>query len=255
MKKGIISLVIAAAIVVQLCSLNTLQAQQFRQSGWYMGMNTFRLNDKFIFFFDAQLRSTDKWRQSETFIFRPAVGYLLNKNAIISLGVASVTNWRTFTYSDIGTPLTIRDAVDDNRIWQQLIVNQAFRNRTLQHRLRLEERWLGTLTRNGQELELVDRKLNARFRYFTRLIVPFKEQSPFTQGWFAALQNEFFFNVIGSAHANRKFFDQSRTYGGIGYRLSSKVDLEWGYMAQYVVQRQSPHIFNNIAQLSSFLRL
>ncbi len=249
------STIAAVCFATCLFMLNTALAQQTRQSGWYMGMNTFRLNDKFIFFFDAQLRSTDRWVQSETFIFRPAIGYFLNKRTILSLGVASVTNWRTLTYSDMGAPVSIRDAVDDNRIWQQLIINQNIKNSTVQHRLRLEERALGTLTREGSELVLVDRKLNARFRYFTRAIIPFNKQTTFSKGWFAALQNEFFFNVIGSAQANRKLFDQSRTYGGIGYRLSSKIDLEWGYMAQYIVQRQSPNTLNNIAQLSTFLRL
>jgi hypothetical protein len=68
-------------------------------------------------------------------------------------------------------------------------------------------------------------------------------------------QNEFFFNAAGASHANRKLFDQSRTYAGAGYRLSKQADLEIGYMLVYIEGRNKEYTTNNIIQLSSFLRL
>jgi hypothetical protein len=219
-------------------------------------MNTFNINEKFTFFFDAQLRSNDNWVHPETFIFRPAIGYALNKNTILSLGVAAVTNWRELFYTGpADEEITIRDGVSDNRIWQQLVVNKKYGNSTLQHRLRLEERGLGMLELEGEEIVVKDRKFNARFRYFTRWIKPFAPTTNFQKGTYLALQNEFFFNVIGAQYANNKLFDQSRSYGGFGYRLSKEFDVELGYMLQFVDGNNRQNIINHIAQVTTFLRL
>jgi hypothetical protein len=219
-------------------------------------MNTFNINEKFTFFFDAQLRSNDNWVHPETFIFRPAIGYALNKNTILSLGVAAVTNWRELFYTGpADEEITIRDGVSDNRIWQQLVVNKKYGNSTLQHRLRLEERGLGMLELEGEEIVVKDRKFNARFRYFTRWIKPFAPTTNFQKGTYLALQNEFFFNVIGAQYANNKLFDQSRSYGGFGYRLSKEFDVELGYMLQFVDVNNRQKFINHIAQVTTFLRL
>jgi hypothetical protein len=219
-------------------------------------MNTFNINEKFTFFFDAQLRSNDNWVHPETFIFRPAIGYALNKNTILSLGVAAVTNWRELFYTGpADEEITIRDGVSDNRIWQQLVVNKKYGNSTLQHRLRLEERGLGWLDLEGEEIVVKDRKFNARFRYFTRWIKPFAPTTNFQKGTYLALQNEFFFNVIGAQYANNKLFDQSRSYGGFGYRLSKEFDVELGYMLQFVDVNNRQKFINHIAQVTTFLRL
>ena len=236
--------------------LKPANAQEIRHSGWAMSLNTFSLNEKFTFFFDAQLRTNDNWVQSETFIFRPAIGYALNKNTILSLGVAAVTNWRELFYTGpADEEITIRDGVSDNRIWQQLVVNKKYGNSTLQHRLRLEERGLGMLELEGEEIVVKDRKFNARFRYFTRWIKPFAPTTNFQKGTYLALQNEFFFNVIGAQYANNKLFDQSRSYGGFGYRLSKEFDVELGYMLQFVDGNNRQNIINHIAQVTTFLRL
>jgi hypothetical protein len=235
---------------------NRSNAQQTRHSGWAMSMNTININEKLTFFFDVQLRSTDNWVQSETFIFRPAIGYALNKNTILSLGVAGITNWRELFYTGpADEQITVRDGVSDNRIWQQLVVNKKYGNSTLQHRLRLEERGLGRLELDGKEIVVKDRKFNARFRYFTRWIKPLTPTANFQKGTYLALQNEFFFNTIGAQYANNKLFDQSRTYGGLGYRISKEFDLELGYMLQLIVRNNNGNIRNHIAQVTTFLRL
>lgn len=249
------TLVIASSILFLFFHLQS-NAQQTRQSGWAMSMNTFKLNEKFTFFFDSQLRSNDNWIKPETFIFRPAIGYAINKQTTISLGYAVVINWRELLYvSPADADKTVRDGVSDNRIWQQLVINKPYGNSTLQHRLRLEERLLSTLTTDGERIIKNDPKLNVRFRYFTRWIKPLKQTTSFQKGTYLALQNEFFFNTIGAQFANNKFFDQSRTYGGLGYRVSKEFDLELGYMLQLVVPRNGSNITNHIAQLTTFLRL
>ena len=223
------------------------EAQQHKFSGWAMTVNTISLSPKFNLIFDSQLRSNDQWKKAETFILRPGLTYVLNKNVSLSIGLALIDNWKT-----IGG---VRDAVSDNRIWQQLGINQQVKNAVLQHRIRMEERWIPLLKVAGSEIVKSDPRFNARFRYFTRWISPFSNTKKLTKGMYWAVQNEFFFNAAGARHANRKLFDQSRTYVGTGYRLGKHADLELGYMFFYTEGRNKDYTMNNIIQLSSFLRL
>lgn len=221
--------------------------QQHKFSGWAMTVNTISLSPRFNLIFDSQLRSNDQWKQPETFILRPGLTYVLNKNVSLSTGLALIHNWKT-----IGT---VRDDVSDNRIWQQLGINQQVKNAVLQHRIRMEERWIPLLNVAGSEIVKSDPRFNARFRYFTRWISPFSSTQKLTKGIYWAVQNEFFFNAAGTRHANRKLFDQSRTYAGTGYRLGKHADLELGYMFVYTEGRNKDYTTNNIIQVSSFLRL
>ncbi len=222
-------------------------AQQNKFSGWAMTLNTIRLNPKFNLIFDSQLRSNDQWKKTETFILRPGLSYVLNKNVSLTAGLALIHNWRTIQ--------GVRDGVSDNRIWQQLGIVKQVKKASLQHRIRLEERWIPVLKVAGNDIVKSDPKFNARFRYFTRWLSPFSKTEKLTKGMYWVAQNEFFFNAAGASHVNRKLFDQSRSYAGTGYRLSKHADLEVGYMLVYIEGKNKEYTTNNIIQLSSFLRL
>jgi len=222
-------------------------AQKSKFSGWGMTVNTFALSPSFNFIFDSQLRSNDQWKQPETFILRPGLTYVLNKSTSISVGFALIQNWKTIE--------GVRDGVSDNRIWQQLGINKQVKNALLQHRIRMEERWIPVLKLAGSSIVKSDPRFNARFRYFARWISPYSKTKKLTKGMYWAVQNEFFFNAVGASHANKKLFDQSRTYAGTGYRLGKHTDLELGYMLVYTEGKSKAYITNNIIQLSSFLRL
>lgn len=222
-------------------------AQSNRFSGWALSVNTVKINPKWSFIFDTQLRSTDEWKQAETYIFRPGLAYNTSGGWQLSLGVAWIENWRKIS--------GVRDGVSDNRVWQQLVKTHGLSGGQLQHRLRMEERFLHDLEVSGDNIIKKNNYFNARFRYFNRYIKSFGKQSRFISGPYWAIQNEFFFNIAGLPYSHGKFFDQSRTYAGIGHRISTAADLELGWMTQYALGRNGNHFVNNIVQLSSFLRL
>jgi len=224
-----------------------LHAQIQKFSGWGLAMNTLKIDSSFSIFFDAQIRSSDEWSQTETIIFRPGLAYFFDKNVSFTLGIVYIENWKS-----VGM---VRDGVTDNRLWQQLIVNKPKPHRILQHRLRLEERRIPILLVQNNELVKSNQQFNARFRYFTRYMTTFSKAKTLSKGIYVAFQNEFFFNTLGSKFANNKVFDQSRTYAGIGYRFGKTLDLEFGYMLQYIEGKSNTYTTNNILQLSSFLRL
>ena len=85
--------------------------------------------------------------------------------------------------------------------------------------------------------------------------MPFQQQKTFAKGMFAALQNEVFVNVGNTSNVNGKFFDQNRFYLALGYRLHSSIDLETGYLNQYISGRNGTFTNNHVWQVATYLRL
>ena len=67
---------------------------------------------------------------------------------------------------------------------------------------------------------------------------------------FAAVQNEIFFHT-----ANGGAFDQNRAYIAAGYRMSRQLDLEMGYMNQYIAGADGASTNNHILQVATYIRL
>lgn len=243
MKKSKHILCISTVLFVTISAFT--QTSKF--SGWGTIVNTTKLGSKTQLIFDAQIRSTDNWIQTETVIIRPGIAHSFNAHNSISAGLALINNRKNIS--------GVTDFVSDNRLWQQWLLLQKLRKNTLQHRIRLEERMIPSIFISGTELKKKDSRFNARLRYFNRYLSGFQRGMKFSYGPYWVIQNEFFFNVIGARYANKKIFDQTRTYAGTGWRFSQKTDLEFGYMLQHVEGMGDRSTNNHILQLTSFFRL
>lgn len=225
--------------------LNVSAQSQF--SGWGASFNTFKLNKKFSVHADVQWRSTDELKQMQTLLLRSGINFHANKNLILTAGYAYISNRNRSG--------NLSAYIPEHRIWQQLIYNHKIKTVFTQHRFRLEQRLLARTAVVNNELEKTGTVTSHRARYFIRNILPLRQQASFTEGFFAALQNEVFVNVANNDRVNGKFFDQNRLYLAIGYRINKSFDLEAGYMNQYVSGRGDRFTNNHIAQLATYLRL
>lgn len=222
---------------------------QTQFSGWLASFNTFSLNKKFSLHFDAQLRSTDKLQQVQTILLRPGINYHVNKSVVGTIGYAYISNKRTLNRVEALLP--------EHRIWQQALLSQKIKKVSIAHRLRFEERFISKAVVTNNSLKTNGSDAAFRLRYFIRSIVPQLQTSAantFAKGLFFALQNEVFVNTGDKSAVNGKTFDQNRLYGAVGYRLPGKIDIETGYMNQYIVTRSS-FTNNHIAQIAVYKRL
>lgn len=215
-----------------------------QNTGWFMFLNSTKFNDKWGMHFDLQLRTEDNWDGVRNLLVRPGITYYINKNSNSTVGYLFT---QTYLPNDIlvgAAPL--KNTLTEHRIWQQYIYNhKPWKSATLSHRLRLEQRFIERQT---------DEIFSQRFRYFFRLIQPLKKQDgAFTEGVFAALQNETFFNIQNKEKLNNSFFDQNRAYLAVGYRFSKKIDLEAGYLNQ-AINGANTNTVNNVAQLAIYTR-
>jgi hypothetical protein len=194
---------------------------------------------------DAQLRSGADMNQLKTWLIRPGLQYQLNKKNILALGYAYVHGITNTTGVSAYTP--------EHRLWQQWLYLQPIRRFTLQHRLRLEERFIGP-TRFAEGVGIPSISIySTRFRYFNRLILPWSTKRPFERGLFGAIQNEVFLHATGRDKLNGRWFDQNRFYLALGYRPAPVWDLEIGYMRRDV-QTTSSLIGQHTWQLAVYLR-
>lgn len=248
---------------------------QSQFSGWMATFQNYKLSSKWGFYFDIQYRSTDKWQQMHALLIRPGVNYYFKPNMTGTVGYAIIPQQRVSG--------GVMAYIPEHRIWEQFIVthnarlSHKARNTGIQHRFRLEQRYIPKFHAAGNSL-VRDRHVNAnRLRYFTRAVVPFgsvKEvtapvadgsmasgaqpnaaSKAFTSGFFAAIQNELFLNIGDTSPVNGKFFDQNRAYLAVGYRCSKQFDVEMGYLNQYISGSGSNSTANHVLQVATYVRL
>lgn len=224
---------------VQLSIAEFAQAQTNELTTWGAWFHTQKFNDHWGAAFDAQFRSAHHAAYLRNVLLRPSASYYFNKNKRADLGYAYIaTNGRN------ASGKTFRP---EHRIFEQFIISQkAGINTAITHRFRLEQRF------QGQTATQPD-VFSQRFRYFVRGVIPLNNKPVFTQGTFVALQNEAFANVQNKDKVNKHTLDQNRAYAAFGYRLNKMIDVEAGYLNQYIKQAEA-YTINHVMQVALYTR-
>lgn len=209
---------------------------------WYMYFGDHPLGDgPWGLHFDGQLRMEGAFDRRNQLLLRPGINYDLSENVQLSGGYAYID-----TSAPAGSPPGFD--VPENRWWEQLIIKQPLGAVRLTHRYRLEQRFIGNVrpdVSGGGRVE--GHTYTNRFRYFLKGTVPLSEGSR----WYGAFYNEL---MIGfGKNVRHNIFDQNRSYGALGIRISNDTSLEIGYLLQ-IVQRPSGTLiqYNHTFQLGLF---
>ncbi|EIT69702.1 MULTISPECIES: DUF2490 domain-containing protein [Hydrocarboniphaga] len=219
-----------------LISSQALAETITQQSGWAGWNGSFKFSEHWGSLSDVQIRSGDNWADTQNLMFRPGLTYFINSRSNFTVGYL----WN-------GTLNTPGHDLVEHRIWQQYIYTQQLGSVPLTHRLRLEQRFI-------EQASGGDRRFAQRLRYFARSVIPLGHpDGAFTRGPFIGLQNEIFFNVQHRDAVNGAFFDQNRAYLAGGYRLSKQIDLELGYLNQYINGRVNDTL-NHVVQFALYTR-
>ena len=195
--------------------------------GWYAFTANIKMNDKW------SLNSEFQWRRDELIanpmqnLLRTGLNYTVNPKLSVRAGY---TLAETFNYGDI--PLNnLGKQFTEHRSWQMVNLSDKIRSFELSHRFMLEQRWIGRYS-NGS-LEKEDQFVfSNRFRYMFRLQIPLKGNKIDDNTPYAAVYDEV---LIGfGKNVNENVFDQNRLGILLGYRFSSKVRIEGGFLNQIV---------------------
>lgn len=211
--------------LIILVSISTYSSAQKNDVGaWYMYFGNNKISKKLNFHNEIQYRNFDGIGDLEQLLIRTGIGYdLTENNNNVLLGYGFI----------LSQPYINGDKSEnvEHRIFQQYISKQKFGRFNLQHRYRLEERFL-------QE------DFRMRFRYFLGFNIPINNKEMIPNTWYISAYNEIFL------HLDSPVFDRNRVFGALGFVISKNMRIEAGYMNQIQENKNRGQIqigfYNNI---------
>lgn len=199
-------------------------AQKSDLGAWYMYFGNNKISKKLNFHNEIQYRNFDGIGDLEQLLIRTGIGYDLtenNNNVLLGYG---------FILSQPYVNGEKKENIE-HRIFQQYITKQKFGRFYLQHRYRLEERFL-------------EDDFRMRFRYLLGLNVPINNKEMLPKTFYVSAYNEIFLNL------NSPTFDRNRVYGALGYVINKNLRIEAGYMNQIQENKNRGQVqigfYNNI---------
>jgi len=203
-----------------------VNAQKTDTGNWFLYFGNQKINNRWNWHNEVQYRNFNFAGDLEQLLLRTGIGYnLTENNNNILLGYAYVHSEPYIAGTDD------KLETDEHRIFQQFITKQQFGRVHIQHRYRVEERFLKD-----------DFKM--RFRYFLSLNVPINKKALDKNAIYASAYNEIFL------HTEQNKFDRNRLYGGIGYCFSKNIKVEAGIMSQMLANNSRAQfqimIFNSL---------
>ncbi|MGK6340608.1 DUF2490 domain-containing protein [Chryseobacterium sp. DT-3] len=202
----------------------TAVAQKNDLGAWYMYFGNNKISKKLNWHNEVQYRNFDAVGDLEQLLIRTGIGYdLTENNNNILLGYGFI----------LSQPYVNGEKKEniEHRIFQQFITKQKFGRFNLQHRYRLEERFLQD-------------DFRMRFRYMIGLNIPITQKEMLPKSLYASVYNEIFL------HFDSPVFDRNRVYGALGYVINKNMRIEAGYMNQIQENRNRGQIqigfYNNI---------
>jgi len=212
--------------LIFLLNLNSAYSQKTDTGNWFIYFGNQAINKKWNWHNEIQYRNYNFAGDTHQLLLRTGIGYNLtdnNNNLLLGYAYINSQNYVGDTDDKIGN--------DENRIYQQFTTRQNFGRFYVQHRYRLEERFLKD-------------DFQMRFRYFLALNVPVNKPTMEEKAFYISAYNEIFINAESPA------FDRNRVYGALGYVINKNIKVEAGFMRQ--IQENSGRnqfqivIYNNI---------
>jgi hypothetical protein len=185
-----------------------LDAQKTDAGAWYVYFGNQALSKKWNWWNEVQYRNYNMGGDLQQLLLRTGVGYnLTENNNNVLLGYAYILSENY----EAGGQFKLSN--HENRIYQQFLTKQQFGRLYLQHRYRIEERFL-------------EDKFRMRFRYGLSMNIPITAQTMAKGAVYLVASDELFI------HGDSPAFDRNRLYGGIGYVISSHLRCEAGVIRQ-----------------------
>lgn len=212
---------------------------------WFALNSNIKLRKQFGLAFDSQLRFSQDFQSAQHYMRIGAEVYITSKLSFIPFGYMYVWN---FQYGK--QPTTYVN--NEQRIWQQILYKHSHNRLNLQHRFRMEERFVqahhtesdGSIVYDGY-----DTYLN-RVRYRLQMQIPLNKPKMEAGAWFVGAYDEIFYGWGEKDTFNKP--DQNRMYAAFGRQITNKVRLEGGAFYVMLIKKNGAQQENNIGTLVQF---
>lgn len=189
-----------------------MNAQKTDTGNWYIYFGSQPINKKWNWWNEVQYRNYNFAGDLQQLLLRTGIGYNLsenNNNILLGYGFIHSQRYLPGTKDKTGS--------DEHRVYQQFITRQNFGRMYIQHRYRIEERF-------------IPNDFRVRFRYFLALNIAVTNKTMLPNTLYVSAYNEIFVN------SKSPFYDRNRAYGAIGYVINKSLKAEFGFMSQRLEQ-------------------
>ena len=201
-------------------------AQKSDIGNWFIYFGNQQINNKWNWWNEVQYRNYNFAGDLEQLVLRTGLVYnFTENNNNILLGYGYIKSEPYISGTEDKTSTT------ENRIYEQFITKQNFGRVFIQHRYRLEERFLAS-------------GFKMRMRYFLSFNIPINKRVIEKNAFYLTAYNEIFLNFTSPV------FDRDRVYGAVGYAINNNFRVETGIMYQLYETSNRPQFqivfFNNL---------
>ena len=230
--KPLVSLLLGFYALIPLCAMAQTPVNPGGYWIAYTGDN--KLNKFIGIHSELQRRNFGVARSVETVLVRVGLNVYLKPYAMFTAGYG-------YIYSNPNDGTLSASRISEHRTWQQLLLRQKTRAIFMDHRYRLEQRFLDNLSTGTSRTE-------HRIRYRYQVLFPLYTVSPHLRHLFVALNNEIMINFRKNTS---ELFDRNRIFVAIGYQVHPKLNFQLGYMNQYARSSAvTTGVIDHILQLS-----
>ena len=193
--------------IILILITSSLSAQQDRVGNWLMYFGANKISNQLSIHTEVQYRNhTLAPVNTEQLLIRIGLNYHFTSNAFATAGYGYIAGHQ---YESVQSgPESV-----EHRVWQQFILTNKIGRVKLEHRYRLEQRWVNDVYKN-------------RFRYRLMLFIPLNNKTIEKGTLFLGVYDEVFINDRST------FFDRNRLYGALGYQINKSTSVQLGMMRQ-----------------------
>jgi hypothetical protein len=216
---------------------------------WISFLGDHRFNDHWSFHTEVHFRQAELGAMPQQLLLRPAINFHLNPDVMFTLGYSYYHN---YPYG----PHPIKVDNWENHIFQQAQFTTHLGKITLQHRFRMEERFIAThkaepAAASGYTFDKYT--YQSRFRVRLMATMPLGDHAKVEpKAWFVSAYDELFLNFGDNYRLD--YMNQNRISGLLGYQYNKEGNIQVGYLL-HTLQRPGAASSADLVEMNSTLHL
>ncbi len=238
-------------IILLFVNLNSFAQKEFsnQQHVWITYLGNHNLTKKIGLHTEYQWRREDWFQNWQQSLLRIGIDYNINPNLSFTAGYGWIV---TFPYGE----QPILHQLNEHRIWQQLNLKSKIELSKkvidVQHRYRLEQRFLETYSINSVDAIVRGETIfRNRVRYRAMFLIPITKKTMQDNTLFLNVNDEIFLGF--GKGIGKNVLDQNRFNIALGWRFTNNLNLQVGYLNQYIIKTDGVRIERNHTLLTSLV--